>query len=33
VFVSAGLTGGESIIVGEQLSQLAIGARVEVKQP
>lgn len=32
VFVSAGLTGAESIIVGEQLSQLQIGDRVEVKE-
>ena len=31
VFVSAGLTGAETIIVGEQLSQLQIGDRVEVK--
>ncbi len=31
VFVSAGLTGTEAIIVGEQLSQLAVGDRVEAK--
>ncbi|HME99374.1 MAG TPA: efflux RND transporter periplasmic adaptor subunit [Terriglobia bacterium] len=31
VFVSAGLVGNEAIIVGEQLSQLKIGDRVQVK--
>jgi hypothetical protein len=31
VFVSAGLVGSEAIIVGEQLSQLKIGDRVEVR--
>ncbi len=32
VFVSAGLAGTESIIVGEKLSQLQVGDRVEVKR-
>ena len=32
VFISAGLVGTEAIIVGEQLSQLKAGDRVEVKQ-
>ena len=31
VFVSAGLVGNEAIIIGEQLSQLKIGDRVQVK--
>ena len=30
VFVSAGLIGNESIIIGEQLSQLKVGDRVQV---
>ena len=31
IFVSAGLVGNEAIIVGEQLSQLKVGDRVESK--
>jgi hypothetical protein len=32
VFVSAGLVGGEALIVGEQLTQVRPGDRVDIKK-
>jgi HlyD family secretion protein len=32
VYISAGLTGGEAIIIGDQLAQVKVGERVEIKQ-